>query len=183
MLTSPDRLHADWLAALRERGRTSGVIDRAASPAERLLALKFVLHFVGDIHQPLHASDNQDKGGNCVLLSLGGSRTVNLHSYWDTTVIQAMGDDPQVVASALAAKITAADQSAWRKGDAKAWALESFGVAKAVVYTIGSRPGCGDAAPISLPSGYDLKARKAATLQLQKAGVRLAWILNTTLGS
>ncbi len=38
VLTSPDRLHADWLAALRERGRTSGVVDRAASPAERLLA-------------------------------------------------------------------------------------------------------------------------------------------------
>ena len=51
------------------------------SPDERLLALKFVLHFVGDEHQPLHASDNHDRGGNCVLLSLGGARTQNLHAY------------------------------------------------------------------------------------------------------
>ena len=43
--------------------------------AERLLALKYLLHFVGDQHQPLHASDNHDRGGNCVLLALGGART------------------------------------------------------------------------------------------------------------
>ena len=53
----------------------------AIAPAERLLALKYLLHFVGDVHQPLHASDHQDRGGNCVRIALGGSRTSNLHSF------------------------------------------------------------------------------------------------------
>ena len=38
----------------------------STAPAERLLALKYLLHFIGDLHQPLHASDNEDRGGNCV---------------------------------------------------------------------------------------------------------------------
>jgi len=52
--------------------------DATTAAPERLLALKYLLHFVGDVHQPLHASDNHDRGGNCVLLALGGPRTVNL---------------------------------------------------------------------------------------------------------
>jgi len=63
----------------------------STSPAERLLALKFLLHFVGDVHQPLHASDNQDRGGNCVHVSLGGQLTTNLHNFWDTTVLAPLG--------------------------------------------------------------------------------------------
>ncbi len=62
----------------------AGELINPNTPAdEKLLALKFLIHFVGDIHQPLHASDNHDRGGNCVQVSLGGVRTTNLHSYWD----------------------------------------------------------------------------------------------------
>jgi hypothetical protein len=151
--------------------------------AERIVALKFVLHFVGDLHQPLHASDNQDHGGNCVRLALGGSRTTNLHSYWDTGLIAPMGTDPMAVASVLAAQITPQDRAAWAKGDSKAWALESFGVAKRVVYTFGSPPGCdANAAPMTLPAGYEASATAAVKVQLEKAGVRLAAVLNKALG-
>jgi hypothetical protein len=66
------------------------------TPAERVLALKYVLHFVGDMHQPLHAADNHDRGGNCVRVALGGQRTVNLHSYWDTVVVGELGEDAGV---------------------------------------------------------------------------------------
>lgn len=156
-----------------------------ATPAgERLLALKFLLHFVGDMHQPLHDVDNHDKGGNCVLLSLGGPRQVNLHSYWDTVVVQGLGDDSRAVAETLAHRITPENKADWEKGDPASWALEGFRVAQSVVYTIGSKPGCAsDPTPIGLPPGYDTTAREVAAVQLEKAGVRLATILNRALGS
>jgi hypothetical protein len=157
--------------------------DPATDPAERVLAFKFVLHFVGDLHQPLHAADNQDKGGNCVPLALGGPRTVNLHSYWDTVIVEAIEPDPTKLAATLAAQITPAQRKAWEQGDARTWAMESFAVAKASVYTIGSKPGCSnDAVPLALPAGYDDQAKAAVALQLQKAGVRLALELNRALG-
>ena len=156
----------------------------ARTPApERLLALKFLLHFVGDLHQPLHASDNQDRGGNCVRVALGGPRTTNLHSYWDTAVVQALGSDPQAVAASLEAQIIPADRKTWQAGDPRTWAKEAFGVAQNVAYTIGSQPGCNpDAALITLPNGYTQKAQAAAALQLKRAGVRLALELNRALG-
>lgn len=155
----------------------------ATAPAERLLALKYVLHFVGDLHQPLHAGENHDRGGNCVQVSLGGPRTTNLHSYWDTAVVEALGADPDALAVKLRAQITPAQRSAWEQGDVRRWAAESFGVATATVYQAGSRAGCGnDSAPITLPVGYDVAAQKTAVLQLQRAGVRLALVLNGALG-
>ena len=155
-----------------------------STPApERLLALKFLLHFLGDLHQPLHASDNQDHGGNCVRLALGGPRTTNLHSYWDTAVVEALGSDPKAVASALEAQITPTDRRVWEQGDPRTWAMETFGVSKAVTYTAFSRPGCGsDAAPITLPPSYPARAQAAAALQLKRAGVRLALELDRALG-
>jgi hypothetical protein len=157
----------------------------ATPAAERLLALKFVLHFVGDLHQPLHAADNHDRGGNCVLLNLGGPRQVNLHSYWDTVVVESLGDDPKAVAAMLAQRITPTARAAWEAGDPQSWAMESFQIARTSVYTVGSKPGCGkpDAAPLSLPSGYDAAARDTAAVQLEKAGIRLALVLNHSLGS
>lgn len=155
----------------------------ATPAAERLLALKFLLHFVGDMHQPLHDADNHDKGGNCVLLSLGGPRLVNLHRYWDTTVVQTLGEDPQAAADTLTRRITPANKAAWEQGDSQSWAQEGFDLAKAAAYTLGSKPGCTpDPSPMTLPPGYDQIARDTAAVQLQKAGVRLAAVLNRALG-
>ena len=157
--------------------------DPKTDPTERLLAFKFVLHFVGDLHQPLHAADNQDRGGNCVPLALGGPRTVNLHSYWDTVALEAIEPDADKLAAKLSAQITPAERKAWEKGDAKTWAMESFAIARSTVYRIGSKPGCAtDTAPIPLPAGYDQAAQAAIALQLKKAGVRLALELNRALG-
>ncbi|RRN63491.1 S1/P1 nuclease [Caulobacter sp. 602-1] len=157
--------------------------DPKTDAAERLLALKFLLHFVGDLHQPLHAADNQDRGGNCVPLALGGPRTVNLHSYWDTVAVEAIDPDADRLARTLAAEITPAQRKVWEQGDARTWALESFAIAKASVYTVGSKPGCAtDAAPVALPEGYGDTAKRVVAEQLKKAGVRLALELNRALG-
>jgi hypothetical protein len=157
--------------------------DPATPQAERIVALKYVLHFVGDVHQPLHAADDADRGGNCVRLALGGARTTNLHSYWDTGLVTPLGSDPVAVAETLRAAIGPAQRAAWSQGDAAVWAMESYGVAKAVVYWPGAPAGCApDAAPVSLPEGYEAKAEAAVKVQLEKAGVRLAWVLNGVFG-
>ena len=157
---------------------------QATPPAERLLALKYLLHFMGDLHQPLHASDNHDRGGNCVRIALGGARTSNLHSYWDTGgTVEPLGSDPRAVATKLEAQITPADRAAWEQGDSRSWAQESYQVAKDVAYTINSPSGCDpNASPISLPAGYAERAQAAAAVQLERAGVRLALELDRALG-
>jgi hypothetical protein len=155
--------------------------DPATRQLERVLALKYLLHFVGDLHQPLHAADNHDKGGNCVRLALGGPRTVNLHSYWDTVVVDALGDDPQQIADRLRAAISASDKAQWEKGDPRSWAMESFAAAK-TAYSLNPPAGCDpNAAPVAVPVGYDAAARQVATVQLERAGVRLAALLNRAL--
>jgi hypothetical protein len=152
----------------------------ATSPQERITALRYVLHFVGDIHQPLHAADNHDRGGNCVQLALGGPRTQNLHSYWDTGVVEALGTDPVATSRRLVAAIKPEQAKLWSSGGPKAWAAESFDVARRSVYTIGSKPGCdGGQGPIPLPAGYADAAKVVVTEQLQKAGIRLALVLNS----
>ena len=159
------------------------LVDPATPQTERIVALKFVLHFMGDLHQPLHTADHHDRGGNCVRLALGGARTTNLHSYWDTQVVAELGSDPVALAHQLVATITPADKARWERGDLNGWATESYGVAKSTVYRLNPPPGCDrDAAPIALPTGYDEAARTAVAQQLQRAGVRLALVLNRALG-
>ena len=161
---------------------TAELRSPTTTPAERLLALKYLLHFVGDMHQPLHASDNHDRGGNCVPIALGGSRTTNLHSWWDTGVVQLIGTDPSAVAAQLASQITSTLKAQWEQGDPRSWAQESYAVAKASVYTLNSASACGlDPAPIPLPDAYVQNARQIAAMQMERAGVRLAKLLNDAL--
>lgn len=90
--------------------------------AERLLALKFLVHFVGDIHQPLHASDHDDRGGNCIGQSPELDRKTNLHAYWDTGVVDALGGPADTIAAQLNSMITATEVANWGRWNARAWA-------------------------------------------------------------
>jgi hypothetical protein len=154
--------------------------DPNTSDDERRFALKFILHFVGDLHQPLHSSDSDDRGGNCVLLTDGPH--ANLHSFWDTTIVKTLGSSPIDIATKLDAKITKKNLRDWEKGDPKAWTMEAFGLAKAVAYQLPSHSACSDKpAPITLSAAYKKKAGTTVTLQLQRAGIRLAHELNQVL--
>jgi hypothetical protein len=153
----------------------------ATPAAERLLALKFLIHFVGDLHQPLHASDHDDHGGNCIGLSPELDGKTNLHAYWDTGVVGALGGSAADIAAQLNSKITPTDITTWGRGGARAWAMESFGLSRKDVYALPSRPTCGDHESVTLSPAYQATAKTDAAIQLEKAGVRIAMVLNRDL--
>src|SRR5258708_17221771 len=91
----------------RRDGNQEGPSSNTVSQAEKLESLKFLGHWVGDIHQPLHVSFEDDRGGNSILVSgLCGS---NLHAAWDTClVLKAVGEDVGGAVTELMKTITPA---------------------------------------------------------------------------
>ena len=150
------------------------VADRQASGRERLEALKFVVHFVGDVHQPLHASNDHDRGGNDVTVTFMGRRT-NLHAVWDSGIIEpAVRGDEHGYAVRLTRNITQAELSQWSQGEPISWANESHDVATSAVYSELQHAA-------ALPESYEGQALPIVNKQLQRAGVRLAKVLNVCL--
>ncbi len=146
--------------------------DKSAPPAERLEALKFIVCLATDIHQPLRAADNGDRGGARVVLVDDGRRT-NLREVWDDAAADEL-DDTREVAFDLARSISASERRDWQKGSPADWANESHAVAKSFVYRYLPRSGV-------LTSGYESGAQEVMRDRLRRAGVRLAWILNCSL--
>jgi hypothetical protein len=149
-------------------------------PEEQVLALKFLLHFVGDIHQPLHASDNHDRGGNEKKVSAAGQPSGNLHHYWDDVFVEQLGPNAKSIASDLIGHISEDQVRQWSQGTASDWAMESFEVAKDDAY--GQLPDANSKHVYRLSEDYMATATQAVALQLSKGGVRLAFVLNQTLG-
>ena len=176
---------------------TRVLADRSASPQVRLEALKWVVHLAGDIHQPMHAVDDDDKGGNTVQVQFFGIGT-NLHSVWDGRVIEHQLDlrlgpnyaiDRTAVASRamqLAARITPAERAQWAPAgtlatlDARVvdWANESHHLARTVAYTDLARP-----SGAAWSERYQAKAWPVIRQRLEQGGLRLAELLDEALGS
>ena len=148
------------------------------APDERREALQFLLHFVGDLHQPLHASDDHDSGGNGKKTH-GTGASSNLHSSWDTPFVTALGSDDAAIAAALVATITPAQVAQWSSGTPSDWAMESFQLAKTEAY--GKLPAPNADGSYTLDAAYVTNAHGVVSQQLSKAGVRLAWVLNRAL--
>jgi hypothetical protein len=119
----------------------------SAGKHEQADALMFLIHFVGDLHQPLHAADNADRGGNCLAVAMfdkkpetsGSSQNYrpNLHGVWDTDLVEAVahGRTPAVFANALRAEF-ARQIPRWKRRpvDVDGWAWESHELAIKTVY-------------------------------------------------
>jgi hypothetical protein len=146
---------------------------------EQVAALKFVLHFVGDVHQPLHSSDDHDRGGNSKRVSAGGFSAGNLHHFWDTEFVDQLGPDAKTIASDLIGHITKDQQLQWQSGNAADWAQETFRIANSDAY--GQLPEPNTHGSFRLSDDYVTMAINDVALQLSKAGVRLAMILNQSL--
>jgi hypothetical protein len=153
--------------------------DRATGASEQLLALKFLLHFVGDLHQPLHAADDHDAGGNKKLVSDERVHPGNLHHYWDVEFVERLGADPRQVAGSLIGQISEEQRQAWSSGTPADWAMEAFARARRDAYGLLPRPG--DQSAYALPPAYTKQAEQDVALQLSRAGIRLAFVLNRVL--
>jgi hypothetical protein len=146
-------------------------------------ALKFLIHFVSDLHQPLHAVDNHDRGGNDVkVAALRGDegRATNLHSAWDTGLINLSTETEAARAERLLADIQAHPPAVTL--DVVKWAEESHDVAAKVVYRYPSFSVAGPGAdPITLDEAYRAAAATTIDSRLALAGARLAALVNSLL--
>ena len=151
----------------------------AINPSERRVALQFLLHLVGDLHQPLHASDDHDQGGNSKFVSAPGIPQNTLHHYWDTVFVARLGSGASQIARQLIGRIDKSERARWTRGTPAEWAMESFAVAQSHVY--GPLPDARARHRYELSSAYVDDATVVTAEQLSKAGVRLAWLLNQAL--
>jgi hypothetical protein len=170
--------------------RLIGVLgDARAAPRERDEALKWVVHLVGDIHQPLHAADNGDHGGNLVPVVLEGVHTrgrENLHRAWDNDLVQLAlharnRQQPPPDIDALAAEASNLAQQVGQ-GSPDSWARESNNLARNVAYhyagfACNSLP----AGVVVLDAAYLDDAELVVRERLLLAGARLAALLNRAL--
>ncbi|OYU15502.1 MAG: hypothetical protein CFE37_05085 [Alphaproteobacteria bacterium PA4] len=158
--------------------------DRRASPAARATALAFVVHFVGDMHMPLHIGDRADRGGNDVIAAYGRKvrPRLNLHGIWDGDLAERSLTEPPAV---TATSPTPAQRRAWAQGNITDWARESWEASRTIVYPnlTATTDRCPDAAPrcALVDETYVAAARATVRLQVERAGVRLAVLLNQAL--
>ena len=157
--------------------------------------LAFLIHFVGDVHQPLHAATDADRGGNCIAVE-SHPYARNLHAAWDTAVVYRLEDsvdsgNPGATAHKLEQMYASQkDADSWKPGGTDDIAWESNQLARSEVYKALGIPvepcqpevdSCVNApqGPVDLDSAYMDKAGTIAGQQLAKAGFRLASLLNS----
>ena len=144
--------------------------DESATMPERAEALRFLVHFVGDIHQPLHVSRAEDRGGNSIDVRFFG-RDTNLHRTWDTHLIEHTQKEWRSYADELLGSIPPQRRTEWEStNDPIDWANESYALAISHAYPI----------PADGMLGDDYFERNISIVQerLAMGGVRLATLLN-----
>ena len=157
--------------------------DKTLPTRERLMALAFLVHFVGDLHMPLHSGEHNDAGGNQVRADYGiyAPERLNLHSIWDGPLAErAISDGPNLVRPyppEEAAPIAA--------GTIEDWSRESWQVSKDVVYmSAGLKDICTTkpTARAAIDNATIAKLVPIQRLQVERAGLRLARLLDEALG-
>lgn len=159
--------------------------DRALPARERVMALAFLVHFVGDLHQPLHAGDRSDFGGNRFPVSYGiiAGRT-NLHIVWDGYLADRGISQPVGGAGGILAEVPAAERAALRGGTVADWARESWVASRELAYGAVMSDPCG-AAPAERPVIGEETTRRLVPIvrrQVARGGLRLARLLDEALG-
>lgn len=153
--------------------------DRSRSDEDRRNALKFVVHFVGDAHQPMHAGFAHDRGGNNFQVNYRGKalpegQGTNLHGVWDYWLLQSAGLDNAAYVAKLQQTPVPADPAIGALNPALAWTLESCRlIASEQAYPPKRRRNLGDA--------YLDRHRPTAERRIRQAGDRLARLINDAL--
>jgi hypothetical protein len=164
---------------------TSIMLDDNASKGLKKDAVRFLIHFIGDLHQPLH-DEALEEGGNGINVTYDGDET-NLHHIWDTEIVEqlASGADAEAFAKKLTASIKAGDYNwdsdSWLKGaslndtlgTAMIWASEANGYVCSEVL----KGGVDAVENGDLSGSYYAAHFDVARIQLARAGFRLgAWL-------
>lgn len=154
----------DAITALQ--GFTKTLKNPDAPSTDRRLALRFIVHIIGDLHQPLHAGGGTDRGGNDFKVTWFGKPT-NLHSVWDSAMIEQRSLSYSEHADWLSRSMTPEQIIAWNTADPAIWTTESIALRK-TIYP--QNP--------ELSWDYAYQHHEEVDLRLKQAGVRIAAYLN-----
>jgi hypothetical protein len=164
----------------RIRYHEERLADTRLDRADRAIALKFLVHFVGDIHQPLHASAIE-RGGNGILVRVFGSDTCgndparpspcNLHSAWDSLMIAHRNLDDAAFLKVLEGRVASEHLLTKPVGTPAEWSMESLAISNAIML-----PQQG-----SVDEAYYAKHIGTIDARIAVAGSRLAQVLNRAL--
>lgn len=159
----------------------------------RAQALMFLGHWIGDIHQPMHVSFADDRGGNDAKVRIPAGRNDrantacgNLHLLWDVCIIESVGIDEADLIVSLKDEISQLDKDSWSSDPVIAWATESLTISRSksvrycsLVGAVCRRiPVTADQSAQQLPDDYLQVHWLVLKKRMQQASVRLAWLLN-----
>ncbi len=147
---------------------TATLRDAQASREDKALALRFIVHIVGDLHQPLHNGKGDDRGGNEVAVTWFGEAT-NLHSVWDSKLIDSSSLSYSEYVARLEARMTPAQTVAWWTADPLVWGRESIALRDRIYPAADAR---------DLGYRYQWQWRPEAEARMAQAGIRLAAYLD-----
>ena len=148
----------------------SGRLAASDDGRSRREPLRFLVHFLADLHQPLHVGRASDRGGNDLLVSVSG-RKMNLHKAWDSGILELDQAGYQRRARSIE-PMAAGRVDLWQASTPLDWARESKALRPVVYDFRDTGPG------VALSEAYLARARAVSELRLLQAGVRLAGVLN-----
>jgi len=144
-----------------------------ATPREaKIEALKFIVHFVGDLHQPMHISRAEDKGGNTIQLNYEGMGT-NLHSLWDTKLLEHQGLSYEQLAEKYDHP-SPAQIKQWQADPLMLWIWESYTISSKLYSEVDAMKSR------SIDDSYYQAHLPIIQERIEQAGIRLAGVLNAT---
>lgn len=172
------------------RDQSAFLKSGSGSAKEQEQALKYLIHFVADVHQPLHAGFAQDNGGDEIKGKLYGRMTRSLHHIWDVGFINRelyLNDlSRKDYAGRLKSEITGADKENWADGNAMSWAGESYQLAMNNAYRNADDTGLGYDSWIrrnfDIRDEYYNRNLPVVETRLKQAAVRLANLLDEIYG-
>ncbi|MEZ5035447.1 MAG: S1/P1 nuclease [Chitinophagaceae bacterium] len=142
--------------------------DKSLPVEERVTALKFLIHLVGDLHQPLHVGREEDYGGNKIKVFWFDEET-NLHSVWDNALVNFQKYSYTEYACNIDLA-TDEEMQNWQEGSLADWFFDSYQLANKVYASV---PADG-----KLGYRYNYMFQETLDTQLLKGGIRLAYLLN-----
>jgi nuclease S1 len=146
-----------------------------ANRQQKQQALKFIIHFIADLHQPLHVGDNNDQGGNRLQVRFFGIGS-NLHRVWDSEIMERHTKNEGVWLWDLTYWANPRMVTLWAKGTPEDWATETLQIAKEAYCLPGARAPMKSGSRLANP--YYEFALPVIQKQLAKSGIRIEFVLN-----